>query len=265
MKKVSSKVRRDKIAELLVENGSIKVGEMASMFDVTTETIRKDIIYLNSIGVAKKKHGGAFSSFEFSVQPMQNRENVNSHIKSQIAKATITYLPEGSILYLDSGSTVLSIAKALTLKGGYTVITSSISAANVLCNTNNTVHITGGQLNSDTMSLMGYGATNFLAHVKFDFAILGTSGFQQHNGPSSNSFSDAEIKRIAVSNSRKTIVVAESEKAKSSAMVEYASWKNIDYFVTDHGLSTEDLTILQQDTNVILVSEMEEEIDAKLS
>ena len=70
--------RRNKIAEILVANGSIKIKEMSEMFSVSTETIRKDLIYLNKIGVAQKSHGGALSSLELIEKPLEDRENKNS-------------------------------------------------------------------------------------------------------------------------------------------------------------------------------------------
>ena len=67
MSKLITAERRNKIAELIISNGSIKVGELAKTFAVSTETIRKDLIYLDKQGIIKKSHGGALSSLEKDV------------------------------------------------------------------------------------------------------------------------------------------------------------------------------------------------------
>lgn len=231
--------RRNKIAEILIANGSIKISEISAMFHVSTETIRKDLIYLDKMGVAKKSHGGALSSLEFIEKPLQDRTMKNFSIKKAIAQKALEYIEDQSVIFIDAGSTSLCIAQLLHLKKGLTVITNSLSAANVLIDGKNTVHMSGGQINPTTMALEGFGATNFLHKIKVDVAFLGSSGFAQHNGPSSIDFTDAEIKRIMIHNSSLSIVVADGSKANSTALVEYGNWRDIDYLITDDTLSKE--------------------------
>lgn len=246
--------RRNKIAELIIANGSIKVGELAKTFDVSTETIRKDLIYLDKKGIIKKSHGGALSSLEIIEKPLEDRNTENYEVKLAIANKAQEFIKDNAVIFIDAGSTTLCLAKLLSVKKGLTIITNSVSALNVLANSQNTVHMSGGQLNNTTMALEGFGATNFLSKIKVDIAFLGSSGFKEHNGPTSIDFSDAEVKRIMIRNSKQNFVLADSKKTRSTAMVEYASWKSIDHLIIDDKISVKDEQLLSNEVSIIKVS-----------
>ena len=248
MSKLITAERRNKIAELIISNGSIKVGELAKTFAVSTETIRKDLIYLDKQGIIKKSHGGALSSLEVIEKPLEDRNMENYDAKLAIANEALKFIKDHSVIFIDAGST-----KLLYLKKGLTIITNSVSALNVLSNSDNIVHLSGGQLNNTTMALEGFGATSFLSKIKVDVAFLGSSGFKEHFGPTSIDFSDAEVKRIMIRNSKQNFVLADSKKSRSTAMVEYATWKNIDFLITDDNISDKEIDFLQKNTTVLVV------------
>ncbi len=225
--------RRKKIAEILMTNGSIKTVEISKLFGVSTETIRKDLIYLNKIGVAEKKHGGAITPLEYVTRAVEQRSTENTDVKNSIAKKALEFVPEHGVIFVDGGSTPLHLAKLLNLKSGYTIFTNSLGVANILANSNNTIHVTGGELNSVTKMFKGFGAINFLSKIKISVSFLGSSGFKQHNGPAVVEFEDAEVKKVVIENTSTNIVLVDSTKTKSSALVQYANWQDIDYLITD--------------------------------
>lgn len=253
MGKLITAERRNKIAELIISNGSIKVGELANGFGVSTETIRKDLICLDKMGIIKKSRGGALSSLEVMEKPLETRSAENFDSKNAIANKAISFIQNKAAIFIDAGSTTLCLAKMLYLKKGLTIITTSISAANVLANSKNKVYMSGGKLNNTTMSLEGFGATDFLSKIKVDIAFLGSSGFMGHCGPVSIDFSDADVKKTMINNSKLTIVLADSNKSRSTALVEYTSWDNIDYLITDKEIDTDVANKLKKSTKLILV------------
>ena len=192
---------------------------------------------------------------ELIEKPLEDRENKNSDLKNIIAQKTMELIPEHAVIFLDAGSTTLYIAKLLSLKSGYTIITNSISAVNMLVKSENIVHMTGGEVNGIIMSLVGFGAVNFLSKVKADIAILGSSGFQGHNGPASKDFDDAEVKRLMIANSKSVVVIADSTKAESTALVEYCGWDETDYFVTDSNISKEVAAKIQNKAKVLIAED----------
>lgn len=177
----------------------------------------------------------------------------NYDAKLAIANEALKFIKDHSVIFIDAGSTTLCLAKLLYLKKGLTIITNSVSALNVLSNSDNIVHLSGGQLNNTTMALEGFGATSFLSKIKVDVAFLGSSGFKEHFGPTSIDFSDAEVKRIMIRNSKQNFVLADSKKSRSTAMVEYATWKNIDFLITDDNISDKEIDFLQKNTTVLVV------------
>lgn len=254
MAKLSASQRQAQIVELVNSNGTMKIAELAEHFQVSRETIRRDMIALSNAGSAKKWYNGTFVSHDFNIQPVNTRLEINQNSKMQICQEAFQYIPEGAVIFIDAGSTTLCFAQLLSQKSGYTVITNSIAAANALANGNNHVIITGGSLNISVMNVTGIQTIDFLEHIKVDVSILGSEGFQRHTGPSSNDFDDIQIKKLAVKNAMTSIVVADSHKASVSALMQYADWKDIDYFITDDALPAQTETQLNELTNVITVS-----------
>lgn len=96
-------------------------------------------------------------------------------------------------------------------------------------------------------------AADFRDHIKADAAVLGSEGFLRHNGPPNNDLDDIQIKKTAIKNAMTTIVVADSSKASSCALMEYAPWKDIDYLVTDESFPEAERARVAEDTDVIIV------------
>lgn len=259
MGKMITAERRNKIAEHIIANGSTKAGELAKMFDVTMETIRKDLIYLDQVGIVKKSHGGAQSTLEVMERPFEDRRMVGFEYKTAIAERALDFIEDNAVIYIDAGSTNSYLAKLLYLKKDLTIFTPSLSAANALSISKNKVYMSGGMLNATTMSLTGMGATGFLRNIKVDIAFLGSSGFKGHNGPGSIDFADAEVKRVIIENSDLSIVLAHSEKAKSTALVSYVSWREIDYLITDCNIDEESEKKISEQTEIIKVQPAEKE------
>lgn len=254
MAKLSAADRQAQIVELINNNGTMKIAELADFFQVSRETIRRDMIALSNAGSAKKWFNGTFVSHDFNIQPVDTRLSINRDSKILICQEVFQFIPENAVIFIDAGSTALCFAQLLSQKSGYTVITNSIAAANVLANGNNQVIITGGSLNISVMNVTGMQTIEFLERIKIDVSILGSEGFQRHNGPSSNDFDDIQIKKLAVKNAMISIVVADSRKASVSALMQYADWKDIDHFITDDALPEQVAIQLKEFTNVVTVS-----------
>ena len=113
--------------------------------------------------------------------------------------------------------------------------------------------MTGGQLNSGNMSAEGFQATSFINNLKVAVSFLGTNGFEQHKGPAVSAFADAQTKQAIIPNSKVNVVISDSSKASTSALIQYASWRDISYFITDSNLPKPIYDSISEMTNVILV------------
>ncbi len=253
MAKLSAADRQAQIVELLSNNGTMKAVDLADYFQVSRETIRRDLIALSEAGTVKKWFGGALSVNDFSVKPVDTRFMDHQDVKRKLCEKAMEYIPEHAVLYLDTGSTVLCFAKLLQQFSGYTVITNSISAMNTLLESNNQIIMTGGMVNAQIMSTYGMQTTALLKTLRVDAAILGTAGFDRHSGPSTNHFEDAEIKKAAIDSAQTSIVLADSSKAAYSSLTQYACWRDIDHLIIDDALSPQIEAQLKETTDVITV------------
>ncbi|AST57722.1 DeoR family transcriptional regulator [Thermoanaerobacterium thermosaccharolyticum] len=257
MEKLLAVDRQQKIVELLNSNGSMKVQDLAKLFQVSKETIRRDLAYLSEKGLVKKSHGGALSNnYELNTVSLESRIGKNMDLKMQLCKKALEYIPPNGVIYLDTGSTIHCLAELLSQMSGYTIVTASLNVANTLVKSNNRILLTGGQLNPTTMAIDGLQTIDFISKIKVDTAFLGTNGFEQHNGPAGTDFSDVQAKQTIVRNSRTNIVISESRKASYSALLQYADWRDIDYFITDSDLPLETKQKLDDMTTVIIVQKL---------
>jgi len=245
--------RRNRLAQILVAEGTIRVGEVAKMFGVTTETVRKDLIYLEEKGIARKSHGGAIATSELMERSFTTKSLENVDSKNKIAQAAVEFIPDNGVVILDSGTTTLGIARLLTLKQGLTVITNSVSAAQILAGNDVKLYLTGGEVRGISMALVGLWAVNSLSVVKADVAFLGASGFRSRKGPCAESFAEAKTKQAMLANCKKSVVVSDSSKFTADALIEYAAWRDIDLLITDAGAPPEMVAKLQAATQVMLV------------
>lgn len=245
--------RQNKIVELLKENGSLKMVELAELLEVSKETIRRDLNYLHGIGAVEKSYGGATVPYELRTKAMTTRIDADLALKEVICHRAMELIPEQGVVYLDTGSTVTCLARLLAAeKSGLTIITNSLSAANALVGSQNITILTGGQINSANMSLEGYQAAGFLSTVKFEAAVFGTNGFEGHSGPTTCDFLDVQTKKIALENAKTSIVVTLSSKASVTSLTQYASWRDIDHLVTDEALPESVRLGLGELTDVII-------------
>jgi len=225
--------RRNKLAQILVSEGSVKVGKLAEMFDVSTETIRKDLIFLENAGIAKKGYGGAIASSELLERPLTARSQENVDAKTKIAQAALELIPDKGVIILDSGSTTYSIAKLLTIRKGITVFTNSINIAQILSGTDTIVYLLGGEMRGSSMALVGLWSINALNSIKADFAFLGTDGFLSRSGPCTSSFAEAEVKSAMIQSCKNRVVVCDSSKFMRDGMFQFSNWEDIGFLITD--------------------------------
>jgi DeoR/GlpR family transcriptional regulator of sugar metabolism len=134
---------------------------------------------------------------DFSVFPVSSRLEDYKDEKIQICEKTLSMIDDSSVLFLDTGSTILHFAHLIKDKE-FTIITNSLPVVNTLLDTNNKIIFTGGYIDAKVSCSYGPETTAFLQTIRVDYAILGTSGFERHNGPTTNNFEDQDVKQHAI-------------------------------------------------------------------
>lgn len=251
--------RREKIIEIVNKTESIKSSDLAEQLDVTTETIRKDLIYLNKKKLIQKFHGYAKPITETSEHSLDFRLGEAQSSKIVIAQAAFQQLTDCTVIFIDAGSTAYEFAKYLKSHidadnslDKLVIVTNSFSAVQALKDIPNTIYFIGGEINMTTQSTNGFWSSNELHSLHIDIAFLGSSGFSSHSGPCTKIGSDTLIKNEIIQASDKIVVLADHSKFTSNSIMQYALWSNIDLLITDSQVDEESIEHLRSQVDIIV-------------
>jgi DeoR/GlpR family transcriptional regulator of sugar metabolism len=230
--------RREKILELLKEDGSAKVITLAKLFKVTEVTVRQDLDKLEKEGLVVKEHGGAYlKNVEDQVRTfsLANQENLDK--KELIASKCLDFIVNGDSIILDSGSTTTEIAKRLIGYHNLTVITNALNIALILgAQPGIEVIMTGGEFKPPTLSLTGQKAADFFKGLNVQKLFLATAGLSLKSGLTYPSISDIVVKKAMLDAADTSYLVADSTKIGKSAFASLGALSLIDYIITDSGI-----------------------------
>jgi len=230
--------RRDKILELLKEDGSAKVMDLSRLFKVSEVTIRQDLEKLEKDGLVLREHGGAFiKNIEDQVRTISLTHQDNLDKKELIAGKCLEYIESGDTIILDSGSTTTEIAKKLKGLKNLTVITNALNIALMLgAEPGIEVIMTGGEFKPPTLSLTGQKAADFFKGINVQKLFLATAGISLKSGLTYPSISDIVVKKAMIEAAETTYLVADSTKIGKSAFASLGALSLIDYIITDGGI-----------------------------
>lgn len=226
--------RQDLILQRARRNGRVEVAALAEEFKVTTETIRRDLVALESQGAVSRVHGGALLADRRHEAPdLSVRMATMAKEKEAIARAALREVPaEGSVL-IDAGSTNQRLAELFPDRS-LTVITNSIQiASTLLTKPRLIVYTTGGQINRSTLSEVGLWAGNSLGSVFADVAFLGSYGFTPERGASATNEPEANVKRAMVASSERVVLLMDHTKLGVNHFAQFAAPNQVDLLITD--------------------------------
>ncbi|QPK82509.1 DeoR/GlpR transcriptional regulator [Corynebacterium qintianiae] len=246
--------RRRQIASLTAVEGRVNVTELAEKFDVTAETVRRDLAVLNREGVVHRVHGGAVASQSYLTTefPLDARSRSASAAKSTIARAALKYLPgqsEGGI-FLDSGTSINAFSSLLASDPrarSWPIVTNSLPIALEL-STSGLPHVQllGGSVRAITQAVVGATALRSLALMRADVAFIGTNALSVDHGLSTADAQEAAIKSAMVTNARTVVVLCDSTKLGNDYLVSFASLDEVDVVITDSAAPSSFVTELTE-------------------
>ena len=227
--------RRNEIIARLTAQGKVIVSELAKDFDVTEETIRRDLEKLDNEGLASKTYGGAIAKHNSSLDlPYNVRESVNVDKKQYISERICDMIRDGERIMLDSSSTALYITKKIKSKKNLTIITNSVKILLELADKSDfTVLSTGGVLKQGGLSLMGSSAEKMIKSYHVDTAILSCKGLDTELGATDSNENDSLIKQAMLSSAERRILALDIEKFDKKAFIQVCDASGVDIIVTD--------------------------------
>lgn len=230
--------RRTALLDLARVQGRVTVSDSAAQFDVTPETIRRDLEVLDRNGILRRVHGGAVlaDSLWLGDRSMPDRDLTASEEKDRIAASALAHLPEpGSAIIIDAGTTTGRLAR--TLSDDYVVITNSLPAALAAsaARPGADVRIVGGRVRGLTQSIVG-GAAEF-ARLRVEVSFIGTNGISLTHGLSTPDLDEAAIKEAMIRAGNRVVVLADSRKIGVETTTSFGRLSDIDVVITDDGIT----------------------------
>lgn len=239
--------RREKILELIREDGHAKVQDLSRIFKVTEVTIRQDLEKLEIEGAITREHGGAYlKNMDLNVRnfSLQNQDNLAE--KMMIARKALEFIEDGDTIILDSGSTTTELAKIMTGFRNLTVITNALNIGLILgAEPGVNVILTGGEFKAPTLSLTGQKAADFFQNLHVDKLFLATAGVSLKSGLTYPGISDICVKRAMIESANVTYLLADSTKIGKNAFASLGALSLINYLITDSGIKKEDIEWLK--------------------
>jgi DeoR/GlpR family transcriptional regulator of sugar metabolism len=247
--------RREKILELIKEDGHAKVLQLSKIFKVTEVTIRQDLEKLEKEGFVEREHGGAYlKNVGAQVKNISLLNQDNLEEKALIARKALEFINDGDTIILDSGSTTTEIARLLHGFKNLTVITNALNIALILgADPEINLVVTGGEFKAPTLSLTGQKAADFFDKLHVDKLFLATAGISLKSGLTYPSISDIVVKRAMIEAADHVYLVADSSKIGKNAFASLGALSLIDFLITDSKINEKDqLLLTEQDIKLII-------------
>ena len=226
-------LRQQQTLELVRERGYISIEELAQYFDVTPQTIRRDINQLADEGLLRRYHGGA--AHDSSVENTEYTMRVGYMLeeKLRIAEAVAAAVPDHASLFINIGTTTESIAHALLNHTGLKIITNNLNVAKILSTKEDfEVLIASGRVRPDG-GVIGQATADFFKQFKADYALIGISGIDEDGTLLDFDFQEVCVSQEILSSARQVFLAADSSKFGRNAMIRLGSLKQVDSIFTD--------------------------------
>ena len=231
--------RLNQIERFILKKGNVTWEEMSDQFQVSINTLRRDISELMLRGKITKVYGGVASleraiANTFTLLPAEERAGRSSAAKKRIGELAASFVEDGMTLILDSGTTVPYILPHLAQKKEITIVTHSLLALYEAAKYPAlSVLALGGTYNHDTSSYGGISTLNVLSGITTDLVFVAATGVSLENGLTHTTFFEAETKRRIVASGRKTILMADDSKFGQSSMIRFMDFSDLDAIVTN--------------------------------
>lgn len=246
--------RRQEIATLIDERGRGDVTELADRFEVTPETIRRDLTELEQRRLLRRVHGGAISIHRFRSEPaIAEKAGAMAAEKAAIATAALSFVPEHGSVLIDAGTSTLAFAQIFPDRE-LTVFTHSVAIALELSARRDLqLYVVGGRVRTRTLANVDDWALRQLAALRVDVAFVGTNGFSAERGLSTPDPAEAAVKHAICLAAAQTVVLADHTKLDQESAVRFAAIDEFDVLISDSGLAEADRRALEEaDVEVVI-------------
>lgn len=229
-----SNFRQAEILAIAQADGKVTVDGLAARFDVTVQTIRRDLAELAEIGKLERVHGGAVVPSGIVNIFYEERRRLNAPGKAAIARACAGMVPDGASLFLGIGTTTEAVARELLDRADLLVVTNNVNIADILSvNRRCELLLAGGHLRHRDRGLVGGFAAGLVRQFRFDLAVLGCSAIDPDGDLLDFDAQEILVAREALARARQAVVVADHSKLARKAPIAICPLRSVATLVTD--------------------------------
>lgn len=226
--------RREGIIQLLdhSENNTLDVNSIASKMNVSSMTIRRDLVTLEEMGKIIRSHGSASINNNQTIEGNTNNSSLEK-IKSLIAKQAAKYIENNQTIFINSSSTALETINYLNDKT-LTVVTNNLRINKDKVNPSTNILLPGGEIRYPKEALVGDLCVSNLSNINADITVIGCSGISARMGLSTNNIHESRVNNVMINNSKKLVIVtADYRKIGNDSSFIVSDLNNIDILITD--------------------------------
>ncbi len=228
-------LRQKELWKIAKREGLVQVDRLAEQFNVSAQTIRRDLNQLTGAGMLQRIHGGAITRDSVVNLGYGARKILAVEGKERIAEKAAELIPNECSLFINIGTTTERVAAQLARKHeGLLVVTNNLNVLNILVQSSQIeAFIAGGQIRRQDGGIVGDATAEFVSQFRVDFAVIGASSIAAEGVVTDFDWREVKVAQAMLRYARTVIMVADGNKFKRNAPVFLCDLKQIDHFITD--------------------------------
>ena len=240
--------RQREIYVTALKHGSVDVAELARRFDVTTETIRRDLSELQERQLLRRVHGGAVPVERHNHEPMVDaRDMQNAAEKLRIGREAIREVPDLGAVIIDSGSTGQRFAEVFPVDRRVHVLTNSLITAATLARRGVfDLTVLGGGVRTNTFAMVDASTVEAVRAVRVDVLFISCDGLSFQRGLTTPYRDESLLKRAMIESARRVVAIVDQSKLGNDQTFSYAALDEIDVLITDSRVDDDTLAVLAE-------------------
>ena len=236
--------RRAELKRLMLAHETASVEKLCELLDASPATIRRDLAALEAEGTLERTRGGAaVQVLRFADQNFAKRELEDVDEKRRLAEAAIRFVPKGGTVFLNDGSTIVAVAKAIVSSGIEVFV--ATPAVNVASKLAESAHVTtcllGGFMRTTSLATTGHFTQSMVSQINADVAIIAPDAISVEAGITFVDPNDAALAQRMMEQSHHTVILATARKLNARCRVTAAAVSKISHLVTGSAATIDQL------------------------